>query len=84
MRAEMKTRRVAQSGRRIMAIDLSPAEVQLLIEALDSHEYWQLSDQHYRRDGFVMEPGSDTASVRRQIKKVEALSAKLHGSLEKR
>jgi hypothetical protein len=77
----MKPRRRAQSGERL-TVDLSRTDVQLVLEALDSHEYWQLSDQEYRRDGFVMEPGSDAPAVRRQIKKVEALSARLHGLLE--
>jgi succinylglutamate desuccinylase len=66
-----------------MTIDLRPTDVQLLLEALDSHEYWQLSDQHYRRDGFVMEPGSDAPAVQRQIKRAEALATRLHGLLEK-
>lgn len=81
MRTVMKTRRLAQSGERL-TVDLNRTDVQLLLEALDSHEYWQLSDQHYRRDGFVMEPGADAPALRRQIKKVETLSAKLHGLLE--
>ena len=35
-------------------VHLSPDEVTLLIEALDSHEYWQLSESHERSDGYSM------------------------------
>lgn len=38
-----------------------------LREALESHVYWQLSDQHYRNNGFVIAPGSDDPDMRRQI-----------------
>jgi hypothetical protein len=33
-------------------IQLNDGELTLLIEALDSHEYWQLSDPSQRRDGY--------------------------------
>ena len=33
-------------------VQLSEAEVALLIEALDSHEYWQLSEASERNDGY--------------------------------
>ena len=38
-------------------IQLSQAEVRLLLEALDSHEYWQLGDQLPRNNGHVFIPG---------------------------
>ncbi len=60
-----------------MKIDLNRDELALLIEALDSHEYWQLSDEFYRRDGEVVDPGSDNEDNRRAIRKVRALSKKL-------
>ena len=34
-------------------------EVELLCEALDSHAYWQLSDEEYRSSGGVVGTGSD-------------------------
>ena len=40
-------------------IELTPAEVDLLTEALDSHEYWQLSDPSWRNSGYVIAPGED-------------------------
>ena len=36
-----------------MIIRLTPAQRDLLVEALDSHQYWQLSDPDDRKDGFV-------------------------------
>ncbi len=43
-----------------VTIELSAAEVDLLAEALDSHEYWQLSDARWRDSGYVILPGEDT------------------------
>jgi len=40
-------------------IELTPAEVDLLTEALDSHEYWQLSNPSWRNSGYVTVPGED-------------------------
>lgn len=34
-----------------LTIEVTPWELGLLVEALDSHAYWQLSDPSYRRDG---------------------------------
>lgn len=42
-----------------VTIELSAAEVDLLAEALDSHEYWQLSDALWRSSGYVILPGED-------------------------
>jgi hypothetical protein len=40
-----------------VSLSLSSADVALLIEALDSHEYWQLSDPTWRHSGYVRLPG---------------------------
>lgn len=42
-----------------MQFELSPQELERILDALDSHVYWQLSDQHYRSNADVLEPGSD-------------------------
>lgn len=42
-----------------VTIELTQAEVDLLAEALDSHEYWQLSDPLWRNSGYVILPGED-------------------------
>lgn len=60
-----------------IAVELTPAEIALLAEALDSHAYWQLSDEEYRDSGFVYDPGSDDAEAAEEIKVCEALEARL-------
>lgn len=44
---------------RTVTIELTASEVAMLIEALDSHEYWQLSDPTWRNSGYVILPGED-------------------------
>jgi hypothetical protein len=52
---------------------LSEADLHLLLEALDSHEYWELSESHERDDGYsTIEDGENE-----QIDAVRELSAKL-------
>ena len=42
------------------SVQLSDAEIHLLLEALDSHEYWQLSEAHERNDGYsTIEDGAN-------------------------
>jgi len=38
---------------------LTNADISLIIEALDSHEYWQLSDPTWRHSGAVILPSDD-------------------------
>jgi hypothetical protein len=42
-----------------VVFELTPAQVELCAEALDSHVYWQLSDEVRRDSGFVHEPYSE-------------------------
>lgn len=56
---------------------LTAEELTLLCEALDSHVYWQLSDGHYRNNGYVCEPGSDDAVAAAAIRAANALEEKL-------
>lgn len=42
-----------------MRFDLSRDDLDRIAAALDSHVYWELSDQTYRNDGSVVTPGSD-------------------------
>lgn len=58
-------------------IEVSPEELRLLLQALDSHRYWQLSDEQYRSNGEVLEPGSDERETVEQIAACEALAEKL-------
>jgi len=57
--------------------ELSAEERTMLDEAIDSHVYWQLSDENYRNDGYVQEPGSDDEENAEAIEKFNALAAKL-------
>ncbi len=57
-------------------VHLSPDELTLLVEALDSHEYWQLSESHERNSGYsTIEDGKNE-----EIDAVRALIAKLERS----
>ena len=40
----------------VETIGLTEADLDLLTEALDSHAYWQLSDECDRRSGYVILP----------------------------
>jgi hypothetical protein len=62
--------------------DLSRDDLALILEALDSHRYWQLSDEVYRNSGDVFDHGSDDEEKREQIRAVEALEARLEAELE--
>ncbi len=55
------------------SVQLSEAEIHLVREALDSHEYWQLSETHERNDGYsTVKNGANT-----EIDAVRALESKL-------
>jgi hypothetical protein len=57
-------------------VRLSPDEITLLVEALDSHEYWQLSESNQRNDGYsTIDDGENE-----EIDAVRALIAKLERS----
>ena len=52
---------------------LADGELDLLIEALDSHEYWQLSEPNERNDGYsTIEDGANE-----EVDAVRALISKL-------
>ncbi len=57
-----------------VVVHLGEDEVSLLIDALDSHEYWQLSEPHQRNDGYsTVEDGEsgEIDAVRTLIAKLE-------------
>ena len=67
----------------MVGVQFTPRELALVCEALDSHVYWQLSDEHYRRDGYVHEPGSDDAHNAEEISEAETLLRRLGPALLK-
>lgn len=55
-------------------VHLTPDEITLLVDALDSHEYWQLSEPHERNSGYSTIPdgaNEEIDSVRKLIAKLE-------------
>lgn len=57
---------------------LSQSQLALLIEALDSHMYWQLATQEQRRDGHVIyvatdDNADDLAACERLTAKLESM-----------
>ncbi|HVL68043.1 MAG TPA: hypothetical protein VM364_12335 [Vicinamibacterales bacterium] len=63
-----------------MKLDVSPQDLDRIIEALDSHVYWQLSDQHYRSNGDVLEPGSDDPKQAGEIEACWELAERLRSA----
>src|SRR5215467_4582641 len=53
------------------------ADLERLIEALDSHEYWQLSDESERHSGYVILPGD----LSEEGEPVEDLDAENHDEI---
>lgn len=60
-----------------MTLDLSLDDLDRLLAALDSHVYWQLSDQHYRNDAAVLDRGSDEDERVVEIAACRALADRL-------
>lgn len=58
------------------AANLLRVERGLFIEALDSHEYWQLSEEEHRDSGFVMDEGvtPEIEHCRVIVEKLESFS----------
>jgi hypothetical protein len=57
---------------------LNREQITRLVEAIDSHIYWQLSDERYRANGAVREPGSDDPEAAAEIVACEALQDALN------
>lgn len=60
-----------------MRIDLSREDLDRILAALDSHVYWQLSDQHYRNDADVLDPGSDNPEQAAEIAACRELTERI-------
>jgi hypothetical protein len=59
------------------AITLTADELAILVDALDSHIYWQLSDPDARSSGFVRGDGSADADIAAEIREAAALHDRL-------
>lgn len=63
---------------RLTNVDLTDAEIELLLDGLDSHEYWELSGSSQRWSGSsTIEDGEnvDVDAVRQLIRKLERHSS---------
>ena len=56
-------------------------DLAVLIDALDSHAYWQLSEPEFRDSGYVRPPGSRDAAVAEAIRECNAIDKRLHALL---
>lgn len=67
--------------RKRVTVEFDQDEVELLKEALDSHEYWQLSDPVDRDSGYVMIEDNDPrippeiAACRALLRRLEGLGS---------
>ncbi|MEX2661112.1 MAG: hypothetical protein WD227_04240 [Vicinamibacterales bacterium] len=64
-----------------MTVDLCREDLNRLLAALDSHVYWQLSDQRYRNDADVIDPGSDDPADAIEITACRELADRLAGEV---
>jgi hypothetical protein len=60
-----------------MRFELTREDLNRILAALDSHVYWQLSDQHYRSDAAVLDPGSDDPEHAAEMAAYRELAARL-------
>ena len=58
-------------------IQLTDEDLALLVDALDSHIYWGLSDEKYRDSGHVMDSGSDDEEQAEDLAKCRVLEARI-------
>ncbi|HKA65450.1 MAG TPA: hypothetical protein VKD00_06995 [Methyloceanibacter sp.] len=64
-----------------MTMHFSKDELALLAEALDSHAYWQVSEQEQRNDGYVYHDENDDNHD--DLAAIEQLQAKIEAHLSK-
>lgn len=61
---------------------LTDSEATVLVNALDEHAYWTLSDEQFRNSGYVIEPGSDDPLVADEIAACHELGFTLFAAWE--
>lgn len=59
----------------MIGVQLTPRELALILEALDSHAYWQISERHQRNNGFVTYKLNDKNA--KELAAVDELTSKL-------
>lgn len=66
----------------MITLTLSPDEASLLISALDSHQYWELSDDNHRWNGFALEPDDDEDENAGEYYEAQVLIDKIRAARE--
>lgn len=61
------------------AVELTDAQAELILDALESHAYWQVSESKYRNNGYVYAPGADDPDVAEHLREIDQLSVLLGG-----
>jgi hypothetical protein len=65
---------------RTIQVTLTVADIQVLLDGLDSHVYWDLSDDDCRSSGFVVGDGSSVPEHPAEIRRVRALMDRLEAA----
>ena len=52
---------------------LDARETEIVLDALDSHAYWTISEEHYRNNGYVIAPGADDPELAEYLQEVDEL-----------
>lgn len=81
---ELKAKPGQTRGDIVEAVKVSPVwltddERRKLDTAIDSHVYWQLADDQFKRDGFVIEPGAEDPETIDAITEWSFLQARIIG-----
>jgi hypothetical protein len=66
----------SQPSTETLAVPLTPDELDLLCAALDSHIYWELTDETNRDSGYAGSPGTDDETTA-EIEAAESLLRRL-------
>lgn len=60
-------------------VELTDPQMELLLASLESHAYWQVSEEKYRNNGYVYAPGADDPDVADDLQEIDQLSVLLGG-----
>lgn len=60
-------------------VELTDPQMELLLAALESHAYWQVSEEKYRNNGYVYAPGADDPDTADDLQEIDRLAILLGG-----
>jgi len=64
---------------KIERVELQESEIEIVLTALESHAYWQISEEKYRGNGYVYAPGADDEETAELLQTIDRLSVRLGG-----